>query len=398
MFCYKCGAKIDDSAIFCQYCGAKVQSDIKDNIENFPKEKSGKKNISKFTLILITLLVGALALSIGVLISSNPNTQDAESLPPSTEQPLQSNSPEHTASPTIVSPEPKVQETESPVANYAVQEKKVATGVNYNNKTSHDETVIQEINDVWFDSDDIYIEFRGLEEESSSKWIVSLYVENNRDSEIYLFLKGNRLNNCVVSLANNGITIPAGSKYLSVPKYNFIVDIEEIAEYGLTSITQFDSTLNICTDFFGDTIADVNVHSELAKSVPSVYLSETPADNSEIILDENDILVKYTGIKEYSADSWIVNVSVENNRDSSIYFQLRDIQINSFSLDLSNNGITIPAHSKYIAFPNFNLIIDVDDLDSYGITSIDDLDFTVDISTSFIGEKICEVPFSTTLN
>lgn len=81
---------------------------------------------------------------------------------------------------------------------------------------------------------------------------------------------------------------------------------------------------------------------------------------------------------------------VENNRDSEIYVSLADTLVNGFSMKLSNNGVNLPAHSKYLADPNFDLIIDTEDLEAYGISSIDTLSSTLTIRTSMFGDTISE--------
>ena len=82
----------------------------------------------------------------------------------------------------------------------------------------------------------------------------------------------------------------------------------------------------------------------------------------------------------------------ENNTDNEIYLALSDTLINGFSMKLSNNGQSIPSHAKYLASPNFDLIIDTEDLDSYGIDSIETLTSTLCIKTSMLGNIVAEVP------
>lgn len=81
---------------------------------------------------------------------------------------------------------------------------------------------------------------------------------------------------------------------------------------------------------------------------------------------------------------------VENNREREIYVSLADTLVNGFSMKLSNNGINLPAHSKYLAAPNFDLIIDTEDLEAYGITSITDIKSNLQIRTSMFGDTISE--------
>lgn len=120
------------------------------------------------------------------------------------------------------------------------------------------------------------------------------------------------------------------------------------------------------------------------------YANEETTNESKTLVDQDGIYVEYRGIAEYSKSSWIINLYVENNRDSEIYVSLADTLVNGFSMKLSNNGINLPAHSKYLAAPNFDLIIDTEDLEAYGITSITDIKSNLQIRTSMFGDTISE--------
>lgn len=249
------------------------------------------------------------------------------------------------------------------------------------------------VNIVLLDADGMYVEFRGIEEYSTKSLIISLYIENNRDSDIYFSLRDVRFNDCVVSLSNNGIKIPADSKYLSVPQFDLVIGVDELAAYDIDFINDLRATLHISTSFAGDVIYESPISVEIGKTVNSSVANEELGIH-EVVLNTDGIYVEYRGIKEDSSESWILNLYVENNRDSEIYLSLRNNRINKFNVDLSNNGITIPANSKYLASPNYDLIIKTDSLAAYGITSIDELDFTLYISTSLFGECISEADVS----
>lgn len=247
-------------------------------------------------------------------------------------------------------------------------------------------------NQVLLNADDIYVEYRGIEEHSTDTWIINLYVENNRDSEIYLSLRDGLINKFAITFSNNGASIPANSKYLAAPNYDMIINLEDLSTYGITTIETLDFNLYASTAMFGDLISETAVNLEINKPITSDSNSGLETSSGDVLLDSDDIYVEFRGIEEFSSESWIINLYVENNRNSEIYLSLRNGQINKFSIDFSNNGVYIHANSRYLAEPNFDLIINLEDLEAYGISTIETLDFELHISTEMFGDLISETP------
>ena len=238
------------------------------------------------------------------------------------------------------------------------------------------------------DQDGIYVEYRGISEYSDSSWIINLYVENNRDTDFYLSLRNVLINGYKVSISNNGGNIQAGSKYLSEPNFDLVLDTDNLSAYGICKIDNISFDVYISTSMFGDEILSVPI---ILENINKEFLGEVKDEQTgKEILNQDDVYVEYRGIAEYSKSSWIINLYVENNRDSEIYVSLADTLVNGFSMKLSNNGINLPAHSKYLAAPNFDLIIDTEDLEAYGITSITDIKSNLQIRTSMFGDTISE--------
>lgn len=267
----------------------------------------------------------------------------------------------------------------------------VCTGWNTSEKVLASSTVETD-NDakVIFDQDGIYVEYRGIEEYSSQSWIINLYVENNTQNDFYLSLRDVLVNGNIISIANNGQTIQTGSKYLSQPNFDMVLDTDKLAAYGISEVNDIGFEIYVATEMFGDEIVTTPFSIDnINKPVPD-EVEELPV--GKVLLDQDNIHVEYLGIDEYSSQSWIVNLYAENNTDNEIYLALSDTLINGFSMKLSNNGQSIPSHAKYLASPNFDLIIDTEDLDSYGIDSIETLTSTLCIKTSMLGNIVAEVP------
>ena len=255
---------------------------------------------------------------------------------------------------------------------------------------TEEDTTVETV--VLLDENDIYVEYRGLAEYSSTSWLVNLYIENNSDVEIYVSLRNVLVNDCKVSIANNSATIQPESKYLVEPNFDFVLDIEDVVLYGLSNIDTIEYDLEISTDILGtDIIAETQVDLDVNKKI--TIDTNTP-ESGEVILDSEDVYVEYRGIEEYSSQSWIINLYVENKRDSEIYLSLEDSLINGFNISVANNGITIPSNSKYLSGANFDLVIDVEDLESYGIAEVDAIKTELQIKTSIFGDTIAEAEVS----
>ena len=82
MFCYKCGAKLDDDAKFCRQCGTEIFVPNKQTIEpvSTTKPRKSKKGILGVVLVVV------LAFAVGFLLGAgtgNAKTQNNASNPPS---------------------------------------------------------------------------------------------------------------------------------------------------------------------------------------------------------------------------------------------------------------------------------------------------------------------------
>ncbi len=110
-----------------------------------------------------------------------------------------------------------------------------------------------------------------------------------------------------------------------------------------------------------------------------------------VLYDSDNILVEFRGLEKHFDDSYIINIYVENNQDEDFYFILSDVRANGCVVDLSNwDCVLIPSHSKYLAYPNNDYILDNDDLQPYGIDKIDSMDFKINFYKSWMKDKFIE--------
>ena len=241
--------------------------------------------------------------------------------------------------------------------------------------------------------EDVYVEYRGIYEYSDQSWIINLYLENNTDCEIYLDLDDVLVNGYCISLANGNKSIPAGSKYLASTNFDYIIDTADLSAYGITEIETLAFNLRIKDDWAGNSIYETPVNIDVNKIVTQGK-NDSVIKDGEVLLDKNDVYVSYCGIYEYSTQSWIINLYLENNRDSSVYLDLDDVLVNGYNVKLSNGNNSIPSGSKYLAGPNFDYIINTEDLSAYGIEQIETITFNLRIKDSWAGDAIYETPVS----
>ena len=254
---------------------------------------------------------------------------------------------------------------------------------------------------VLLDQDGVLVEFRGIEEDSSNSWIISLYIENNREDEIDVDLLNLQVNHYKMSYANGISSLSPGEKYLSVPNYDVILSVDDLQSCGITNIENISFDINVSpTGDWETLICEKPVSIDMSKSIPvssnGSFLDDRPG---QVLLDSDDILIEYLGIYEDSSNSWIINLYIENNRDEPIDVDLNNMQVNHFKMSYANGISKIPARGKYISAPNYDVILGVDDLQTYGITTIENISFDIEVSPADDWQTvICESSASVDLS
>ena len=136
-----------------------------------------------------------------------------------------------------------------------------------NNDTNNNEIVSGSNNSILLDEKDYYVEFRGLEDGPSDTIIVNFYAENKSDIDVYLQLYSECINGCAQAISNSCILIPAGSQYLALPNFHFVINPKTLSAYGIETIKDLKFNLVIGTMQYvmhGDTVLyDVPVHLDI---------------------------------------------------------------------------------------------------------------------------------------
>ena len=121
----------------------------------------------------------------------------------------------------------------------------------------------EDISEVIYDKDGIYIEYRGIYYDSrdgwiSSDWMINLYIENNTSEDINTIISGLVCNGKYSLNMSNGLnTISTNTVFLSSAKYSNIIDTDELKKYGVNHLDTVDVTLEIKKDSFKTEIATI---------------------------------------------------------------------------------------------------------------------------------------------
>lgn len=258
------------------------------------------------------------------------------------------------------------------------------------------ETLSEEETQTVLNNEDVLVEYRGISEYSSTSWVINLYVENKTEKELYVSVNDAIVNDYNITIANSNQSIPAGSKYLARPNFDYIIDTEKLVDCGIEKMTNISFTIDIREDRIGEDIYEEKVSSTLSKDVPN-STGETKISNGQILLENDDVLVSYCGISKYSDTSWILDLYMENKSDTEKYLDIDDLLINGYSIGIANGNYAVPPHCKFFSLPNFQYIIEVEDLEAYDISNIETIDFLLNITNEWVGNAIYSVPVNLVL-
>lgn len=403
MFCRQCGQKLEDDAKFCRFCGNKVEVSVKEEpvkkqeaktvvsgvverstIEKKPNTKFEEKTApekSRGNGVLIGIIIVA-AVIIAILLFI-VIVQNKEPVADTVDNTVSSMSDIETTRET----ENEENYVDAPVEDAPVADAPIGQV-----------TVNSDAATVLLDADDIYVEYRGIQEWSDTHWVVNLYIENNRNTGIDFVLDQFRINDYVMDVGNNGNIVPSGSKYLTGPEFNLVISIEGLTQYGITSVEELDFDFCVNEEETGEVISETEVHIDVSKDILYSASDVKAISKGECLLDANDIYVGFCGIVDKTDTHCVVDLYIENNSDSTAYIALENTRINDYVIDIGNCHIEIPAGSKYLTVSNFNVVISFDTLAKYGIESITELDFDLKIEEEMFGDAIYEKPIHLVIN
>ena len=111
------------------------------------------------------------------------------------------------------------------------------------------ETIVHE-GDVLYDSNGIYVEFRGLEECYGDDYFLKIFIRNDTDEEVWLYLESAFLDRATLTRSNADATVAPKSLYVSsVGSRSFILYTDVLEDYGIAHGTYLECTFTL---YYGD--------------------------------------------------------------------------------------------------------------------------------------------------
>lgn len=122
---------------------------------------------------------------------------------------------------------------------------------------------------VLYDSNNIYIEFRGIyRKQYGGYMITNLYIENKMNEAIIIQLTKGLVNGWQIEFANGSTTLSPQTRYQSGADNVFLLDLEDLKFDKVDSIETFGFTMEIKRSWnVGDTIAEKLVRIQLTHAV-----------------------------------------------------------------------------------------------------------------------------------
>lgn len=97
--------------------------------------------------------------------------------------------------------------------------------------------------DVLYDKDGVYVEFRGMEEYYSSGYYLKIFVRNDTDEKVNLYLSKAYVDRAILSRSNADASIDPHALYVSsTGNHCFILYTDVLEDYGIEHGTNFESS------------------------------------------------------------------------------------------------------------------------------------------------------------
>ncbi|MBE6812133.1 MAG: hypothetical protein E7523_04550 [Ruminococcaceae bacterium] len=139
-----------------------------------------------------------------------------------------------------------------------------------------------------------------------------------------------------------------------------------------------------------------DITTSKATEETSESMGSVDATKGEVIVyDDKGLLIEYRGILHSKETALQISLYFENNTDKDLYISFGDCLINRSGIGLGNTAIHLPANSVYLVGPNYNYVIDIDDLEAYGIDVIETVSFELEIcENKYYGEEFLILPIT----
>ena len=88
-----------------------------------------------------------------------------------------------------------------------------------------------------YDSDGLLVEYTGLTEYSDHSLLIGVRIENTTGKELSIDFQKCLINQSNIGLGNSIAIVPSDSNYLVGPNFNFVITIDDLRQYEISTIT-----------------------------------------------------------------------------------------------------------------------------------------------------------------
>ena len=273
-------------------------------------------------------------------------------------------------------------ESSAPSKVEAVKEKESEVSTTEAAETTAEETTVEESTEeettaksedvnieeqVIYDDNGILVKATGIED-STFGTDLTLYIENNSDKDITIQSRDTNINGFMVE-ALMSTDVAAGKKSNS----SLTFESNSLKKCGINQIAHIETKLYIIE---ADTWAEIDTSDVITIDTSVAEGFEQPVDDSgDILVDENGIKIINKGLsKDSSFLGPEILLYIENDYDSDIVVQVRDVSVNGFMVDAMMSEEVLIGKKSFSAVTFLS-----SDLEKNGIKDIEEVElyFTI---------------------
>ena len=406
MYCYKCGASINDDSVFCKYCGAKqnttaegnnlatepvISKDAPLNDGDYDKSTDITSNVlakktknKRVVISILAVLITVVIVCVSLLLGRNTGTKNTDPLD-------------------------NIEQTDSSQSDGIMDDD------NQSQDTQVSEITLDTVHmskdnmrPVLIETPEIVARFNRFSyANGKSVFGLNFILENNSTNDISIVLKDVTINGFDIPTSQGTTMVEPGHK----ANCDSSVWQKEIDKTGVSEWDVINGVIVVRKDYYGDTLYSIPViidkacweyEEEYEKNNPTKPVSVTDIENAPddaIVLSINNLyptLVDENGIKltinsygyANSKTVFKVNLFLENNSDKDLTVSLSDVVINGFDISTSTDLTKIEPGHKAIS----DASVWLKEMKEVGIYDWSVLQGTVVIREGFWGDSLYSIP------
>lgn len=124
---------------------------------------------------------------------------------------------------------------------------------------------------------------------------------------------------------------------------------------------------------------DDSSEATATQSKEEIHIDASAGD--VVIYDKDGLYIEYRGLVQASDKKAQLSLYFDNMTGEDLFISLDNLRLNRNNFSAGNTAIELLDDTSYLVGPNYNNVIDIDDLKAYGITSIESVAFELEVHT-----------------